>query len=660
MQVELGNQKGGASPSPSPNIENDSPMKGDFINKSSCASIDLEWKNLSIIASKMEKRIENGKKVKRLEEKTILNGISGCVKHGNFTAIMGPSGCGKTTLLNFLSARIDANLKIRGEIFINSKSVKDIDSISNLVAYVQQDDILMATITPREIFNFTANLRLNLSAKEKRERVEALISDLGLKRCAETKVGNALIRGLSGGERKRTSIGVELITNPSLIFLDEPTTGLDSTTALKILELLVKLAKSGRNVVSTIHQPSSEIFSIFDNLMLMVRGHIIYEGLASQAVHYFSSIGYSCPKLTNPADYFMKIMSETGMIVDEIKEKKDLDGGALSLEGEDIEKRFQTRLQAMISSYRTSGQAEKSSQGISTTPIDNPKKFQISWVKQCYLITIRAFQNELRNPLDVKLKFIQNIVFAVVIMILWNNISNGLTGIQDRNGVLFMLATTSSFGSIQGSLGTFSLERPVFIRERLSKAYRTSAYFWGRSFSEIPFLIIYPLLLISLVYWVIGLNTYEPTKYLICVACHILCWWAGSGFGLMLSTVIPKIEVAMALTPVLIVPLLAFAGFFVNQDKVPYFFYQFEYISPFKYTYQATSINEFTDLHTLTCHPNPRCDALKIANFNESLAVCVICLGAIGIGMRVLSYIGLVKISTPKAAKLLPPLNEAK
>ncbi len=107
--------------------------------------------------------------------------------------------------------------------------------------------------------------------------MENLIKELGLERCADTKVGNTFIRGLSGGERKRTSIGVELITNPSLLFLDEPTTGLDSTTALNVLELLKHLAENGRNIVSTIHQPSSEIFGQFDNLILMVRGNIIYQ-----------------------------------------------------------------------------------------------------------------------------------------------------------------------------------------------------------------------------------------------------------------------------------------------------------------------------------------------------------------------------------------------
>jgi ABC-type multidrug transport system ATPase subunit len=112
---------------------------------------------------------------------------------------------------------------------------------------------------------FAANIRLKgISDEQKKKKVEFLLSDLGLNNCADTFVGGSLIRGVSGGERKRTSIGVELLTNPSLIFLDEPTTGLDSSTALAVLELLEKIASKGVNVVCTIHQPSSEIFSIFD------------------------------------------------------------------------------------------------------------------------------------------------------------------------------------------------------------------------------------------------------------------------------------------------------------------------------------------------------------------------------------------------------------
>lgn len=139
-----------------------------------------------------------------------------------------------------------------------------------------QDDILLATFTPREAFMFSANLRLRISPEERKEKVEAILKQLGLTRCANTYIGNNIIRGISGGERKRTSIGVELLTNPSLIFLDEPTTGLDSTTSLNTIQLLKKMALAGRTVISTIHQPSSEIYNEFDRLILLVRGNIIY------------------------------------------------------------------------------------------------------------------------------------------------------------------------------------------------------------------------------------------------------------------------------------------------------------------------------------------------------------------------------------------------
>lgn len=192
-------------------------------------------------------------------------------------------------MLNFLAGRIDNKLDITGDFRVNSQSVPDIDFISNLVAFVQQDDILFSTMTPRgnitpdqqlkflEIFSFAADLRLNLPKEKKAERVEQVIEELDIVKCANTRVGNSEFRGLSGGERKRASIGVDLVTNPGLIFLDEPTTGLDSTTAQNVLEVLGRLARSGRNVVSTIHQPSSEIFERFDNLILIVRGNIIYQ-----------------------------------------------------------------------------------------------------------------------------------------------------------------------------------------------------------------------------------------------------------------------------------------------------------------------------------------------------------------------------------------------
>jgi len=180
---------------------------------------------------------------------------------------------------------------------------------SALSAYVQQDDILFQTMTVRECLEFAAKLKLKGTYNDKIQRVEEIIKELRLNKCQNTKIGGPLIKGVSGGERKRTSIGVELITDPNLIFLDEPTTGLDSFTATSVMETLRDLAQAGRTVISTIHQPNSDIFEMFDRLMLLAQGKIIYFNEARLAVDYFASINFRCPELSNPADYFMSIMS---------------------------------------------------------------------------------------------------------------------------------------------------------------------------------------------------------------------------------------------------------------------------------------------------------------------------------------------------------------
>lgn len=118
-----------------------------------------------------------------------------------------------------------------------------------------------------------------------------------------------MIKGLSGGERKRTSIGVELITDPKILFCDEPTSGLDSFNAQKIVNVLNAEAKKGRIVIATIHQPSSEVYNSFDKLILMCEGNIIYQGSAAYAPRHFEESGFIIPRFSNPADYYMRVLS---------------------------------------------------------------------------------------------------------------------------------------------------------------------------------------------------------------------------------------------------------------------------------------------------------------------------------------------------------------
>jgi ABC-type multidrug transport system ATPase subunit len=148
------------------------------------------------------------------------------------------------------------------------------------IAYVMQDDALMATATTREALEFSAALRLpsGTSRESIKGLVEQTIHDLGLEACADTLIGGALIKGISGGQRKRASVGVEIITNPALLFLDEPTSGLDSYSASNLAKLLKSIAARNAAVLCTIHQPASDVFFEFDLCIFMKEGRIVYEG----------------------------------------------------------------------------------------------------------------------------------------------------------------------------------------------------------------------------------------------------------------------------------------------------------------------------------------------------------------------------------------------
>lgn len=231
---------------------------------------------------------------------------------GEVLYIMGSSGAGKTSLLNILSDRIAVRRgsRLSGKVLVNDNLELNQDVFGTFAGYVMQDDILFAYYSPRQSLQFAARLKLShLSEKEQDERVEETLKDLGLLHVADIPVGSIKRKTLSGGERKRTAIGVELITDPSLILLDEPTSGLDSFKALQIVRLLKKLAERGKTVISTIHQPSSESFSIFDRLILMCDGHIVYQGSAMESAEYFKSINIELPRFANPADFYMKILT---------------------------------------------------------------------------------------------------------------------------------------------------------------------------------------------------------------------------------------------------------------------------------------------------------------------------------------------------------------
>jgi ABC-type multidrug transport system ATPase subunit len=267
--------------------------------------VQLSWHDLSYTV-KLNKRARKaaGKASGRTggeapTTKTILDGLCGHAAPASMLAIMGSSGSGKTTALRMLSFRTDHPGEMTGTLKVNGEelSASDQAAFSRKVAYVMQDDLMLETQTPRETIAFSAALRLpaSIGRAEHKALVDTIIQVLRLERCADTLIGNSATGGISGGERKRVSIGCEMVTNPAVILLDEPTSGLDAYTALSVMMTLNDVARAGRTIITTIHQPASEIFDTFNSLLLLHQGRDAFFGAAKDAISHFEQLGVVCP-----------------------------------------------------------------------------------------------------------------------------------------------------------------------------------------------------------------------------------------------------------------------------------------------------------------------------------------------------------------------------
>ena len=241
-------------------------------------------------------------------DKQILKGIKGVVKSGEVLAVMGPSGAGKTMLLNVLTLVPGPGTRT-GNLTLNGVTLSE-KAFSTHAAVVTQADQQWAFLTCRETVQYASDLYSTSSAAERATQVDKLIDLMGLSGCADTKVGNQFMAGLSGGQRRRLSLATAVIKDPALLFLDEPTSGLDAAAALSIMNFIKELSTT-RNmcVFATIHQPSSEVYDTFDQLMVLSDGRIAYAGPAESAITYFADMGFPAPEHSNPADFFLNLVN---------------------------------------------------------------------------------------------------------------------------------------------------------------------------------------------------------------------------------------------------------------------------------------------------------------------------------------------------------------
>jgi ABC-type multidrug transport system ATPase subunit len=594
----------------------------------------LQWKNLSITTKD--------------RKKLILDNINGEIKSGTTLAIMGSSGAGKTTFLNYLSKRTGTSglLKQSGDIKFIVNNLDESDSLAKLSAYVTQDDILFEQLTIEELLNFAADMKLvSKTSAERKAIVENLIKRLGLEKCRSTKVGDVASKGLSGGEKKRTAIGYELITNPYILFLDEPTTGLDTKSAYNVIKLITEdAAAHNRIIIYTIHQPSSELFTLFNNLLLLAQGKTVYLGKATESIAFFKTLNYPCPRNYNPAEYFLKILSidKTKSRVDNNLSKgnsSDIDVfNKLNDEGDGTAE----ELTAKIELFEEAAEKNMAFTDLSKHEANrNMVKVETHNIFAQFLILFaRNFKIVMRDKMTYAFRVFFTLINASLALLIYNNLGTGDNAVLDRRGCLFFITNLVIQASIQNTLITFNYEKPKFYKEQESEMYGVFPYFFSKTILEVPLQLISALLNFALLYFVIGLNNHSIYKYLTYILIVFSAGYAASTFGIFLSALIDNPEIIPAVFPLLLYTQMISSGFFVSQNNTPYVFYPFKYISLFRYTYQALAWNEFEDIGDLDCNDPIKCE-LPMDDFHEGLMMSVVCLGIIVVFNIVISIASL-------------------
>jgi len=247
------------------------------------------------------------------EEKVILEPTSGYVKPGELVALMGPSGCGKSTLLDMLADKKTA--PYTGDIRFNGHE-RDPELFSRVTAYLPQEDVMWAHATVRETVEFVEKLAgsypSNITEELRDKRIDTVLSNLGLTHVANTKIGDHTVRGISGGQKRRVTLAKSLMTFASIIFADEPTSGLSSTDAETCIKSMRHSCHAfGMSILVVIHQPRIEVVKLFDRLMLLTAmpGRMVFNGAFKECEAFYEKIGYPVPDHANPADHYLDMIT---------------------------------------------------------------------------------------------------------------------------------------------------------------------------------------------------------------------------------------------------------------------------------------------------------------------------------------------------------------
>ncbi|XP_061602183.1 ATP-binding cassette sub-family G member 5 [Cololabis saira] len=521
----------------------------------------------------------------------ILNDVSFHVGSGQIMGILGNSGSGKTTLLDAISGRIGSQGALLGEIFINGIKVKR-EQYQDCFSYVLQSDNLLSYLTVEETLTYTAQLALRKqSAKAIKKKVSAAMAELSLSHVAHSVIGGRIFPGISGGERRRVSIAGQLLQDPRVILLDEPTTGLDSMTANQIVVLLAELARRNRIVIVTIHQPRSELFRVFSRIAIMSRGELVFCGQPDEMVDFFSQCGYECPEYCNPFDIYVDYTS-------------------VDTRSSEREAATFSRMQDITSSYQRSAiyqsmldQIEQSLQQADKPAIPfKSKKSPHGAVKLGVLIR-RTVRNLSRDRMGILMRLSQNLIYGLFVAFFVMGIDKDVTkgAIQDRIGIIYQCVGASPYTGMLNAVALFPAVRAISDQESQDGLYSKWQMFLAYIFHILPFSILSVFIFSSFLYWTVGLYP-ESLRFLSFTGVVLVPHIIGELLTVVLLGVVQDpnmVNTGVALLN--IAGILVGSGFLRSTQQMPVVFQWLSYLTFQKYSCELLIVTEFHDLN-FTCN----------------------------------------------------------
>ncbi|RLM91599.1 hypothetical protein C2845_PM08G30350 [Panicum miliaceum] len=529
--------------------------------------------------------------------RALLDGISGEAREGEILAVMGASGSGKSTLIDALANRISRDA-LKGTVTLNGEPLTG-NILKSISAYVMQDDLLFPMLTVTETLSFAAEFRLPrvLSPAKKRARVQALIDQLGLRAAANTIIGDEGHRGVSGGERRRVSIGTDIIHDPILLFLDEPTSGLDSTSAFMVVKVLRRIAESGSIVITSIHQPSQRILGLLDRLILLSSGRTVFSGTPSALPSYFAEFGFPVPDDENRAEFALDLIREfessptgTKPLVDFHRAWQRMHAPSPGSADADQSSLVPTMslkeaISASISRGKLVSGSDVAGEAASVHTYANP-----FWVEM-KVLTKRSAINTRRMPELFLIRLGAVVVTGAILATVFFRLDQSPKGAQERLG-FFAFAMSTMFYTCADALPVFLQERYVFLRETAYGAYRRASYVLSNAIVSFPPLVVLSLSFAFTTFFAVGLAG-GVSGFAFYTLAILASFWAGSGFVTFLSGVIPHVMIGYTVVVAILAYFLLFSGFFINRDRIPGYWIWFHYLSLVKYPFEGVLQNEF-------------------------------------------------------------------